>query len=184
MAELDDSQKTALVIFAHPAFERARVGAAMIAAVTVMPQVELRDLYELYPDFTIDVAAEQAALLRHDRIILQFPFYWFSAPALMKEWLDLVLTHGFAYGDKGTALRGKTLACAISTGGGEWAYRSKAKAPNRFSIDEFLRPFGQTAHICGMKFAEPFAIHGGALLDPADLAREAQRYSAYIDGIA
>lgn len=181
MAELDDSQKTALVIFAHPAFERARVGAAMVEAVTAMPQVELRDLYELYPDFTIDVAAEQAALLRHDRIVLQFPFYWFSAPALMKEWLDLVLTHGFAYGDRGTALKGKTLACAISTGGGEWAYRSKT--PNRFSIEEFLRPFDQTAHICGMKFAEPFAIHSAAVLDPADLAREAQRYSAYIEGL-
>ena len=74
-----------LVIFAHPVFERARVAPGLLAAAEGAPDVEVRDLYELYPDFTIDVEAEQQALLRHERIVLQFPFYWYSAPAMMKQ---------------------------------------------------------------------------------------------------
>src|SRR4051812_40746296 len=108
-----DTPRT-LVIFAHPVLERARVGPGLLAAAQGAPNVEIRDLYELYPDFTIDVDAEQEALLRHDRVVLQFPFFWYSAPALLKEWLDLVLTHGFAYGETGLSLKDKVMACAIS----------------------------------------------------------------------
>lgn len=171
--------KNTLVVFAHPALERARVGAAMIAAAGAAPGVEVRDLYELYPDFAIDVEAEQAALARADAVILQFPFFWYSTPALMKEWLDLVLTHGFAYGEKGLALEGKTLACAISTGGGARAYQDKGH--NRFTIEDFLRPLDQTAHLCRMRWAKPFVVHDAAVLTAADLEREAARYLAYIE---
>lgn len=167
-----------LVVFAHPALERARVGAAMIAAAGAAPGVEVRDLYELYPDFAIDVEAEQAALAAADTVILQFPFFWYSTPALMKEWLDLVLTHGFAYGVAGMALKGKTLACAISTGGGARAYQDKGY--NRFTIEDFLRPLDQTAHLCRMKWVKPFVIHDAAVLTPADLEREAARYVAFL----
>ncbi|MDB5452638.1 MAG: oxidoreductase [Caulobacteraceae bacterium] len=169
-----------LVIFAHPVLERARVGPGLLAAAQGAPHVEIRDLYELYPDFTVDVEAEQEALLRHERIVLQFPFFWYAAPALLKEWLDLVLTHGFAYGEAGLALKGKVLACAISTGGGRAAYQTQGH--NRFTIDEFLRPFDQTAHLCNMRWANPFVVHGAAVLNEADLAREAARYAEYLRG--
>lgn len=171
---------TTLVIFAHPVLERARVAPGLLAAAQGAPHVEIRDLYELYPDFTIDVEAEQAALVRHQRVVLQFPLFWYSAPALLKEWLDLVLTHGFAYGAEGHALKGKTMALAISTGGGKAAYQTEGH--NRFSVAAFLHPFDQTAHLCNMRWAEPFVVHGAAVLTEQDLAREAGRYADFLRG--
>ncbi|HET9159794.1 MAG TPA: NAD(P)H-dependent oxidoreductase [Caulobacteraceae bacterium] len=173
-------QAATLVIFAHPVLERARVAPGLLAAAEGIDGIEIRDLYELYPDFTIDVEAEQAALTRHQRIVLQFPFFWYSAPALLKEWLDLVLTHGWAYGEAGLALKGKVMACAISTGGGRTAYQTKGH--NRFTIAEFLRPFDQTAHLCNMRWGKPFVVHGAAVLTEADLKREAERYADYLKG--
>lgn len=171
-----------LLVFAHPALERARVNPAMAEAVRDLPGLTFHDLYELYPDFAIDVEAEQRTLVEHDLILLQFPFYWYSSPALVKEWLDLVWLHGFAYGETGTALRGKTLAVATSTGGRQDAYA--AEGYNRYSVAEFLRPFEQTARLCGMRWIEPFAICGAAVLDQATLDRETARYRAWAERAA
>ena len=169
-----------LVIFAHPVFERARVAPGLLAAAEGAPDVEVRDLYELYPDFTIDVEAEQQALLRHERIVLQFPFYWYSAPAMMKQWMDEVLTLGFAYGEEGVALKGKTLACAVSTGSGGAAQQIAGESP--FPVEAFLKPFDQTARLCQMDWAKPFVVYGADIVSPSDLTREAARFTAYLRG--
>jgi glutathione-regulated potassium-efflux system ancillary protein KefG len=169
-----------LVIFAHPVLERARVGPGLLAAAQGAPGVEIRDLYELYPDFTIDVDAEQAALLRHNRIVLQFPLFWYSAPALLKEWLDVVLAHGFAYGQGAGALSGKTLACSITTSGGRAA--SQTEGSRRFALEDFLHAFDEAAHLCGMRWAKPFVVHGAKVQTQADLVREAGRYAEYLRG--
>jgi glutathione-regulated potassium-efflux system ancillary protein KefG len=150
----------------------------MAVAAECTPSARLHDLYEAYPDYLIDVPAEQARLLAHDTIVLQFPLYWYSSPALLKEWLDLVWLHGFAYGEEGRALSGKTLACACSTGGSDAAYGPFGH--NRFSIEEFLRPFEATANLCGMTWAEPFVMHGAALLEEADLKRAGKDYYAWL----
>lgn len=171
-----------LIVFAHPALERARINPAMLDAARAVPGVTVHDLYEVYPDFTIDVPGEQQLLLDHDLIVLQFPLYWYSAPALLKEWLDLVWLHGFAYGQAGTRLRGKTLFCAVSTGGRQEAYRTDGH--NRFTVAEFLRPFEQTAHLCGMRWAEPFAVHAAAVIDPDDLDRCLAEYRERVRGLA
>lgn len=171
-----------LLVYAHPALERARISPAMLRAVENLPGLTAHDLYEVYPDFTIDVPAEQQLLVDHDLIVLQFPLYWYSAPALLKEWLDLVWLHGFAYGQGGTKLRDKTLACAVSTGGPQDAYGPDGH--NRYSVAEFLRPFEQTAHLCGMRWAEPFAIHAAAVIDPDDLARCAGAYRERLQALA
>jgi glutathione-regulated potassium-efflux system ancillary protein KefG len=167
-----------VVIFAHPAVERARVSPALLAAAGAVGNVQIRDLYELYPDTTIDVSAEQAALTAHDLIVLQFPLHWYSVPALLKEWLDLVLTHNWAYGARGHALRGKSCVCALSTGGGADAYQ--ADGANRFTIEEFLRPLEQTAMLCGMRWHKPFVAYGAAVIGQAALASEAARYGAWL----
>lgn len=169
-----------LVIFAHPVLERARVAPGLLAAAEGAPQVEVRDLYELYPDFIIDVEAEQQALLQAQRIVLQFPLFWYSAPALLKQWLDEVLTHGFAFGEGGTALEGKTLSCAVSTGGGAAAYQTEGQ--KRFTLDDFLAPIDQAAFLCRMKYAKPFVVHGAKINSPAALARAAGRYADYLKG--
>src|SRR5215212_8334762 len=147
-----------LVIFAHPVLERARVGPGLLAAAEGAAQVEVRDLYELYPDFTIDVDVEQEALGRHQRLVLQFPLFWYSAPALLKEWLDQVLTHGFAYGASGLALKGKVLACAVTAGGGSAPHQTHGH--DQAGIEALLRPFHDTARLCQMRWAKPFIVRG------------------------
>ena len=109
-----------LVTVVHPRFRSSRVNAALAAAAERTRDVTVRYLYDLYPDGRIDVAAEQAALTAVDRIVLQFPMYWYSSPALLKQWQDDVLTHGWAYGSTGRALAGKELLVAVSTGADDY----------------------------------------------------------------
>jgi glutathione-regulated potassium-efflux system ancillary protein KefG len=167
-----------LLVLAHPALERSRANRALAKAAKGLSCVTFRDLYETYPDFAIDIEAEQADLVAHDVIALQFPLYWYSTPALMKEWLDLVWLHGFAYGHDGVALQGKRLFVACTTGASAKAYH--AQGYNRFTMDEFLRPLEQTAHLCGMVWETPFVVHGAAVKDDAALKAEAERYKARI----
>jgi len=167
-----------LLVLAHPALERSRANRALAKAAKGLSGVSYRDLYETYPDFAIDIEAEQASLVAHDVIALQFPLYWYSTPALMKEWLDLVWLHGFAYGEDGRALVGKRLFVACTTGASAKAYH--AQGYNRFTMGEFLRPLEQTAHLCGMVWETPFVVHGAAVKDDAALKAEAERYKARI----
>ena len=150
--------KQILILFAHPALEKSRVNRQLIRAVEGLEAVTIRDLYEVYPNFHIDVKAEQDLLLAHDVIVFQHPFYWYSSPAMLKEWQDLVLEHGFAYGHGGTALRGKKFLTAITTGGDKEAYCQKGY--NRFTIRQLLVPFEQTAGLCGMEYLPPFVVQG------------------------
>lgn len=167
-----------LVLLAHPARRRSRANAALTAAARQVEGVRLHDLYEAYPDFLIDVEAEQALLLEHDVIVFQHPVYWYSSPAILKEWQDLVLEHGFAYGREGTALAGKSLLSAVTAGGGEAAYRPDGM--NRHAIEEFLRPFEATARLCHMRWLPPFVLHGTHLLEPPALERHAGAYAALL----
>src|ERR1700758_1538417 len=105
-----------LILFAHPALQKSRVNRQLIRAVQNLRNVTINDLYEEYPDFDIRVQREQELLLSHDIIVFQHPFYWYSSPAILKEWEDLVLEYGFAYGAGGTKLHGKLFLTAITTG--------------------------------------------------------------------
>lgn len=154
----------------------------MIDAVTGLDGVTVNDLYELYPDFIIDVRREKQLLLDNDLIVFQHPFYWYSSPAMLKEWQDLVLEHGFAYGEGGTALAGKQMLTAITTGGGREAYGPNGV--NQFTIQELLRPFEQMAHLCGMRYLPPFVAHGiHSVGDFAHLEQYARDYRSAIEGL-
>lgn len=150
--------KRVLVLFAHPAPHKSRVNVRLAAAVKDLPGVTFRDLYETYPDFLIDVEAEQKLLLEHDVIVFQHPFYWYSTPAILKEWFDLVLEYGFAYGEGGTKLAGKIWLSALTAGGGVSSYTPDGH--NALSVRQLLAPVEQTANLCGMRFVEPFVIYG------------------------
>lgn len=171
-----------LILFAHPAFQRSRAQRAMLAAARSVPGATVFDLYEAYPDLFIDVAEQQALLKAHDLVVLQHPFYWYSSPAMLKEWQDHVLQFGWAYGPGGEALKGKPLLNAISTGGGEEAYHPEGR--NRFTIRQFLAPFDQTAHLCGMPYLPPYALHGTFRLDEAQLVAKAQDYGRLLSALA
>lgn len=168
--------KKTLLLFAHPNFGESRANAALLAAVSDLEDLTVHDLYAEYPDFLIDVRREQELLERHERIVLQHPFYWYSTPALVKEWFDLVLEYGWAYGSEGTKLEGKRLLSAITTGGGREAYCSEGY--NHYSVAELLRPIEQTARLCAMVYEEPFVVFGALTAEGAELAEEGKRYRA------
>jgi len=171
-----------LVLFAHPVLERSRVNKRLVEAVRDLPDVTVHDLYEAYPTLAIDVAREQELLAGHDAIVFQHPFYWYSVPAILKEWQDLVLEHGWAYGPTGSALRGKLTLNALTTGGPAAAYRTDGY--NRFTVRQLLAPWEQTAHLCGMRFLAPFVVHAALrVLGDDDLADRRAAYRRLIEGL-
>lgn len=158
-----------LILFAHPALEKSRVNRQLMEEVRSLPGVTFHDLYEVYPDFQIDAKREQRLVEEHDVVIFQHPFYWYSSPAILKEWQDLVLEYGYAYGTGGTAFLGKLMLNAITTGGPREAYRPEGN--NRFTVRQFLAPFDQTAHLCRMIYLAPFVIHRSLFITTSDAGR-------------
>ena len=167
--------KKILILFGHPAFRRSMINAALREAVETLDGVTFHDLYASYPDFLIDVGHEQQLCENHDIIIFQHPFYWYSTPAIIKEWFDLVLEHGWAYGSTGNALKGKITFQALTAGGSQENYG--VDGLNLFTIRELTTPFRATANLCGMEWLPPFAvlgIHQG--LPEKDRVRHAEDY--------
>lgn len=152
------TKRKILVLFAHPSPDRSEVNRPMAEAALAVEGVTLVDLYAEYPGFHIDVDREQQRLLTHDVIVFLHPLYWYSTPAILKEWQDLVLEHGFAYGSGGNRLHGKIFFDTLTAGGLEAAYR--AEGFNHFTIGELLRPLEQTVLLCGMTWLPPFALFG------------------------
>ena len=170
-----------LILFAHPALHRSRVNRALVRAVRDVADVTFHDLYELYPDFDVDRAHEQELLLRHDLLVLQHPFYWYSAPALVKQWIDVVLEHGWAYGKGGEALRGKRMLSVITAGGGERAYTTDGV--NGHTIQQLLAPLAQTARLCGMEYLPPYVLHGTHALADDEIERLAAEYRGAVEAL-
>jgi glutathione-regulated potassium-efflux system ancillary protein KefG len=170
--------KRILILFAHPALQRSRAQKRLLAAVRGLPFVTVHDLYEAYPDLFLDVDKEKQMLEAHDIVVFQHPFYWYSCPAILKEWMDQVLEFGWAYGPGGDALKGKWLMSALTTGGGEAAYHETGR--NRFTMKQFLAPMDQTGHLCGMAYLPPFVVHGAGQLEDAELEAFAQAYAGVL----
>jgi glutathione-regulated potassium-efflux system ancillary protein KefF len=160
-----------LLITAHPQMELSRVNRRLMEAARGTPRVEVRDLYHLYPDYHIDVAAEQQAVKRAGLLVWQHPIHWYHMPPLMKLWVDEVLAYGWAYGPGGTALQGKDLWLVASTGGPDDSYGPTGY--NRYHFDAFLPPYEQTAALCGMRFLPPLVMHGAHRVSSSDLEAQA-----------
>lgn len=166
--------KKVLILFAHPAIQKSRINKKLLQGIGNLEGVTINNLYERYPDFFIDIKGEQKLLVEHDIIVWHHPFYWYSAPAIIKEWMDLVLEHDFAYGINGKALKGKWAISVISTGGREEVYGQTGS--NHFTINQFLVPFRQSANLCWMKYLPPFVVHGSHTLKEQDLENYANLY--------
>ncbi|MBL4875173.1 MAG: NAD(P)H-dependent oxidoreductase [Cohaesibacteraceae bacterium] len=155
-----------LIQFAHPALQKSRVNSALLEAANGLDKVTVCDLYELYPNFLIDVELEQAKLSSHDIIIFQCPMYWYSVPALVKEWFELVLERGFAYGEGAHLLTGKKVMLAASFGGMEADYLGDP--PNVIPLDQLISPIRQTMQFCKFNWLPPFVTFDA---DRADASR-------------
>jgi glutathione-regulated potassium-efflux system ancillary protein KefG len=171
-----------LILFAHPALEKSRVHNRLLKSIKSVEGVTFHDLYEAYPDFDVDVKREQQLLVNHDLVIFQHPFYWYSTPALIKQWEDLVLEHGWAYGTNGNALAGKSLLCVISAGGSMEAYRQQGR--NKYTIRQLLAPLEQTAQLCKMNFLPPFIVHGTHRLSLHEIDLFAIQYTRLLNALA
>jgi glutathione-regulated potassium-efflux system ancillary protein KefG len=163
-----------LILFAHPAFERSRAHRSLIEATSQLDGITINDLYEKYPEFDIDIEREKELLLQHPVVIWQHPLFWYSGPALLKQWQDLVLEHGWAYGRQGHALDGKRIFNAITSGGEMDAYQ--ADGLQRSPIKDFLLPFERTAQLCRMIYLPPFWVHGTHKLNPEQIRKYSDQY--------
>ncbi|OAN17873.1 FMN reductase [Photobacterium jeanii] len=147
-----------IVISGHPNLEASFTNTVILDGLqTQLDDVSVRRLDRLYPDYQIDVEAEQAALLEADVIVLQFPFYWYSVPALLKKWVDDVMSFNFAYGPEGNKLKGKDFFLSFTIGGPEESYDPQGY--NHFTIEQFIYPLQQTAYLAGMNYHKPVYTH-------------------------
>lgn len=167
-----------LVLFAHPKFEHSEANQELIHAISGLENVEIRDLYELYPEFNISIQAEQERLFEAEVIIWQHPFYWYSCPPLMKQWIDIVLEFGWAYGPGGIYLKNKYILNAITSGGTAETYGPEGK--NQFTLQELLRPFEQTAKLCLMNYLPVFHIGGTHRISMETLQSSATKYRDFV----
>lgn len=170
-----------LLITAHPALEKSRNNIRMLRAANELDKVTIRDLYELYPRFHINTKKEQQFLEASDVIILQHPFYWYSTPALMKQYLDMVFTHGWAYGKDGNKLKGKIIFNSLTTSGTRESYHSDEH--NRYPLSSYLIPFNQLAHVCGMHYLPPYVLHESGKTFATASIRHAKNFKALLQEI-
>lgn len=171
--------KSILILFAHPRFEKSRTNEVLVRNIRNLEGVTFHDLYEQYPDFHIDVPYEKELLLQHDIIVWHHPLYWYNCPPLMKQWIDLVLEYDWAYGPKGNALQGKQCLQVVTTGGSKEVYCSEGS--NLYSVNEFLRPFEQTARLCRMQYLPPYAVMGTHKISDEALLKHADEYQRIIE---
>lgn len=171
--------KKTLIILAHPNIAESKVNKALLDGIQNESNITVHDLYATYKTVeAIDVAKEQALVVQFDRIIFQFPLYWYSAPAMLKEWQDKVLSYGFAYGPEGSKLAGKESKIIVSVGSPEYAYQ--AGAYNNFTLSEYLRPLQSTIVFTGMEFKGIFATYGAMKLTAEALANDVKTYQTIL----
>ena len=170
-----------LILFAHPALEKSRINRRLAEAVWGLEGTTFHDLYEAYPEFDVDIRREQRLLEEHDIVVLQHPFFWYSSPPLVKQWQDLVLEHGWAYGSQGTALAGKRVLSVVTTGGREDAYRPDGH--NRFTMRQLLAPLEQTFVLCGMEYLPPFVVHGAHGMTADEIRGHARDYRRTLEAL-
>lgn len=164
-----------LVYYAHPGHKYSTANRAMFAQANGVDGITVVDLYAEYPRFDINVEREQRRLLDHDVILFQFPMFWYSTPSLIKEWEDLVLEYGFAYGSDGDKLKGKRMMLAITAAGPSDAYTPLGY--QHYPVRTFLTPLEQTARLCQMDFSAPYVLYS-SLHAPAE-GRITPHASAY-----
>lgn len=169
-----------LVVYAHPDPEHSVVNRLLIERISILPHVQVLDLYATYPDFFIDVNREHQRLLAVDVIVFQHPLYMYSCPALLKEWIDKVLGKGFAFGPE-SALQGKLWRSVITTGGRREAFSSQGY--NRYPLQDILQPFELTAALCRMQWVEPLVLYWARHSSDKQRMAHADQYVAWLKGL-
>ncbi|WP_346984420.1 NAD(P)H-dependent oxidoreductase [Chryseobacterium sp. POE27] len=152
----------ALIILGHPNIEQSLANKTIIKELEQSDlEIEIRSLAQLYPDYKIDIKAEQEALLKHKNIVFQYPVYWYNMTAILKLWFDMVLEYQFAYGSKGDKLKGKNFIPSFTVGAPESEYHTLGE--HHFRVYEFCKNLEQTAYYTQMNYINPFYFHGTSI---------------------
>ena len=172
--------KTLILVF-HPALARSKANAALATAAAALPDTDVVDMQALYPDGVVDADREVMRLLAADRIVLQFPIYWYSTPPLLKAWQDAVLTRMYyiAYETEGRRFEGTPILVVATAGNQPEAYSPTGR--NLFPLETLLSPLQATAYRCGLPWASPFLVYRSGALTDAERAEAAELYAARIE---
>ncbi|GAE84409.1 NAD(P)H-dependent oxidoreductase [Bacteroides reticulotermitis] len=168
-----------IVILAHPYFGQAsHINKSWIETLSkTNPEISIHNLYEKYPDWQIDVPAEQNLISGYDRIIFQYPFQWYNMPPLLKKWIDEVFLQGWAYGQGGDKLVGKEIGVAISTAGISDVYTESGFG----TIEQLLKPMASTTKFVGATYIGHHAFLGAYTADTDErLANDLKAYTEFI----
>lgn len=168
-----------LLVYAHPHHSRSVAQRVLLDAARDVPQVNVDSLYDRYPDFSVDVPAEQALLAQARLVVWQHPLYWYAPPALLKLWFEEVLVRGWAFGEGGTALAGKDCLWVTSTGAAADGYQPDGMHQHAF--DAFIPAVKQTAQFCNMRWLDPIVVHGAHRIGRDALERHAAQYRARLE---
>ena len=151
--------KRILIVSGHPDLNDSFANKTILEELSkLLPHAESVYLDKLYPDFKIDVMAEQERLLRADIIVFQFPLFWYGAPSLLHRWVEQTFVHGFSHGHTGDKLKGKQLVLSFTSGAPEDMYRHGGL--QNYPIEDFLPPYKQLANLCGLQW-EGYVYSGG-----------------------
>lgn len=152
-----------LIISGHPDLTQSVGNSTILNEMAeAFPEAEIRRLDQLYPNYNIDIQAEQASLLKADVIVWQFPFSWYSLPGIMKVWLDEVFLHGFAHGST-AKLGGKKLVLSFTTGAPQALYSEDGFFGHR--VEDYLAQFETTARLCNLELQQPVYTCGISYAD-------------------
>lgn len=157
------SKKT-MVLMAHNDIDNSTLNKRIKFELENQENIIYKDLASLYENFKIDVKKEQKDLEDINKIVFQFPMYWYSAPAILKRWVDEVLAYGYSYeidesGEfQALALKDKEFQMIVTMGANEESFNGE----DRLSVKECLNSYSYTVKMLGMKELEPFLIYGAA----------------------
>jgi len=149
-----------LVVVTHPKLGNSKINKRWIEELKKYPDtIIIHDLHGTYPSQELDVKKEQELIESVDKIILQFPFYWFNCPPFLKKWIDDVLAHGWAYGkNSGYKIAGKKFALAVTAGIKEEDYSATGRYD--YTLEELTRPFETTFKYVKADYKPLFAFYG------------------------
>jgi len=172
--------KKTLILLAHPSMDESRINKALIEAISPLEHVTIHDLYAHYGSDPshIDIAKEQALLEAHDRIVFQFPLFWYSTPSLLKGWQDAVLSYGFAFGANSFRLKGKEFKIVTTAGSAQESFAEGGYGG--YSINEAMTPMRAMSQFTGMIYTRAHVLYGVMAYSEEQLQAECESYRALL----
>ena len=166
-----------LIIMSHPDVTQSTSQQFLLAAIKGEEQIQIRHLELILAEREnnhFDKRIERACLQEADRIILQFPLYWYQCPSVMKQWMDEVLMLNLPPKDKE-----KELGIVVTVGAKKDRYTAGGSVG--FGIEELLRPYQALANQLGWKYQTPFVIYQFQYLPEAQKQQLLVDYLYYLE---